>query len=371
MKMFKKLVLSAVCSLMLGSTAFANVPYYPIQFPRDDAGHLANTPYPVKNMSEWWYYSGKLTSEKGRHFGYYFIIFNITHYVGKKVSIPFYTLQLTDIDNNKVYGNVVFYPNKETQISTKQLDIALGKDKEVTLQNSSGVFQLNSTTQTKQKNVVKLSLAMKPQRKPLFIGKNGLIPMGPDTNSYYYSFTRLSTTGSIQIDNETFKIDPNQSSSWMDHQWGDFILSGKNKWFWTSIRLDNNMDLNLTNVLDSSTKEPGAIKMTNILMPDGKVIFTSDFTVKQTVHNPYEFPLTYDIEVKPIQLKLHITSLADNQNCNTFWEGISKVDGTYKGKPVHGYTYVENTSRYGKPVNLFFDQMASSVGGMWHILKAL
>jgi predicted secreted hydrolase len=372
MKVFQKFLLSCIFLFLTSTSVFANLPYHPIQFPRDDAGHLANTPYPVKNMSEWWYYSGKLTSTEGRRFGYYLIIFNITQYkFGKKISVPIYTLQLTDIDNNKVYGNMIYYPNSESNFSNKKLDIALGKNKEVTLQKNGSVYQLDATTVSKQKTVVKLALAMQPTRKPLFIGSNGLIPMGNDTNSYYYSFTRMNTTGSLQIGNETFKIDESKSSSWMDHQWGDFMLSPKNKWFWTSIRLDNNIDINLTNVLDSDTKEPGAIKMANIMMPNGKVIFTSDFVVKQTVHSPYAYPLTYDIEIKPIKLKMHITSLADNQNCNTFWEGISRVDGTYQGKPIHGFTYVENTSRYGRPFGLFLDSISSPIEQMWHVMRAM
>lgn len=354
------------------SPTFANVPYFPIQFPRDDAGHLSNTPYPVKNMSEWWYYSGKITTDKGRHFGYYLIIFNITKSIlGKKISMPIYTLQLTDIDKNKVYGNLIYYPNNEAEFSTQQLDITLGKNKEITLQKIADTYALNATTLTKQGPIVKLSLSMKPARKPMFIGSNGLIPMGNDTNSYYYSFTRLATTGSIQIGNETFKINPSKSSSWMDHQWGDFILSSANKWFWTSIRLDNDIDINLTNIVDSTTKEPGQIKMANIMMPNGKVLFTTDILVKQTNHDPHAYPLIYDIEIKPIHLQLHITSLADNQDSNTFWEGISKVEGTYQGKPIRGFAYVENTSRYGGSIALFIDQITSTIAQIWHVLRAM
>ncbi|HLX52901.1 MAG TPA: lipocalin-like domain-containing protein, partial [Aquella sp.] len=103
---------------MVTKPIFANLPYHPIQLPRDDAGHLTNTPYPVKNMSEWWYYSGKLTTQEGRHFGYYLIIFNLTKYVlGLKIAVPLYTLQLTDIDHNKVYGTKIYYPSDETYFS--------------------------------------------------------------------------------------------------------------------------------------------------------------------------------------------------------------------------------------------------------------
>ena len=98
--------------VLLGSlNAWANLPYQAIALSRDDAAHYANVPYPVHNMTEWWYYNGKLVAHNGKKFGYYFVIFRTQfHFLWKKIIIGLAQYQITDVSEHKVvaYGSVPF-----------------------------------------------------------------------------------------------------------------------------------------------------------------------------------------------------------------------------------------------------------------------
>lgn len=339
------LVLSLFISF-LSCSAWANLPYHPIQFPRDDAAHHDNVPYPVKNMTEWWYYNGQLTTKSGRHFGYYLFFFNAYQ---NKSMLPGFYIQLTDIDNKKVYGKKMFFFNKKNiSLSTQKLDLKYGKD--LTLQKNQNTYLLNTKIKGSYKQPpFALSLQFTPTRAVLLASKTGLIDMRNDTNSYYYSFSNLLTNGYIQIGDERLEIDPKQSLSWMDHQWGDFILTPGYQWMWASIQLQNGLEMDLAAGMDPKTKKiiPA---WANIIMPNNSRIYLTnpqDFSYQDRgLPKGEKHPLTYDLIIPSIDLKLTMDAYVPGQNVNGIWEGISSVKGTLKGKPVTGQATTENTIRY-------------------------
>ena len=239
---------------IIATPALANLPYHPIQFPRDEAAHHDNVPYPVSTMTEWWYYNGKLTATNGRQFGYYLNYFFIQYdWKGKKIIIPQFTIQITDIDKQKVYGKRVFFLEKNTYSSTQDLNVMLGKD--ITLRKNNNTFFLDGSVEIRNNPTLKFSMQLTPSRDALMIMDKGLVDMWDNTNSYYYSYTHLNTDGFIQIGKEKFTLNPQQSISWMDHQWGDFIpLPGKNQWIWTSVQLENGLEINLAVIYDQRSR---------------------------------------------------------------------------------------------------------------------
>ena len=96
-----------------------------------------------------------------------------------------------------------------------------------------------------------------------------------NTNSYYYSYTHLKTGGYITIGKETFELDPEQSISWMDHQWGDFVVAPWNQWLWACIQLKNGMELDLAVIMDKKTGKP-MTKWMNLIMPDDSTLFNKN-----------------------------------------------------------------------------------------------
>lgn len=343
------LFFSGCAAMLISNLTWANLPYHPIQFPRDEAAHYENVPYPVNTFTEWWYYNGKLTSKTGRKLGY-FLSFNYTKLSidGKKLLIPMFNIQVSDIDNKKVYGSQTFYFNDKSTISSQTLDVSFGKD--ATLRKNNNTFLIDGSIQSKQGPNLNFAIQLTPMRKPLFVGERGIIDMGDETNSYYYTYTRLETRGHIQIGNELFEFDPKQSLSWMDHQWGDFfIIPDRYQWMWASVQLENGIDILLGNVIDPKTGEYTR-GSANIIMPDDRRIYITDLK-NDFVYIPEKLPgqkvpWNYDLKIKSIDLHLKLQSLVPGQDVTGIWEGISDAQGTYLGQPVKGQAYTEYFSEY-------------------------
>lgn len=342
-KFFKFFLLSL--TLFYFSSALANLPYHPIQFPRDDAAHYDNVPYPVNNMTEWWYYNGKLTSKNDRHFGFYLTYFYTQQNLhGHKLILPVIQMQLTDIDNKKVYGKQVeFLDKRKFSVSTQKLDVIYGKD--FSLSKDNNTYLVNATIRPSKEPEIHFSFQLTPASDALLASKTGLISMRNNTNSYYYSFTHLNTAGALRIGDETFEIDPAKSLSWMDHQWGDFILTSSYQWMWASIQLTNGLEMDLAAAVDPKTKNPTPI-WANIIMPDNSRIYLHIKDFEYTNHGVpanQKHPVSYDLTIPSIDLKLHMNAYVPGQDVTGVWEGVSSVEGTYKGKPVEGQATTEST----------------------------
>lgn len=261
---------------------------------------------------------------------------------------PAIQLQITDLDNKKVYGSQIIYPAKNTFISTDDLQVVFGKW--VSLQKSGKTYLASGILPSFQGTKLEYSLQFESTRAPLLEGKTGLIDMTEGTNSYYYSHTHLITSGYIKIGNETFELNPQQSLSWMDHQWGDFILTPWNHWVWASIQLDNGMEMDLAVTRDadkSKSKEPLKTTWINVIMPDDSRLLIKDFKyVAQGLLPGQKHPHVYDLSVPELNLQLKISALAPGQDVLGIWEGISEVEGTYNGNPVKGQANTESTVNY-------------------------
>ena len=339
--MLKKSLLASA-TLLFSSMAFANLPYYPIQFPRDEAAHYDNVPYKVGNMSEWWYYNGKLTTTDGRNFGYY-ISYNYFQLDvnGTKIMVPMLQVQISDIDKQVVYGNSVFTPAKETEFSTTELRAKFNKD--ITLEMDHGTYVVNATVQSKKGETISLAFRLTPERDVLLINENGIADMWSDTNTYYYSQTHLNTSGTLAIGNEKFTIDTKRTLSWMDHQWGDFMINPLvNQWTWSSIQLENGIEINMDTIVDAKTKEPIS-SLANIVMPDGSHVYTRNIKITPRIDPDHKHPLSYTFSIPDIHLEMVVNSLVPDQDVNGISEGVSTVEAVFEGKVVKGFAYTEST----------------------------
>jgi predicted secreted hydrolase len=342
---FKAYLISLLSIFVLLSSqlTFAKLAYHPLQFPRDEAAHFKNVPYPVKDLTEWWFYNGKLTAENGQQFGYYISYFYMqTSENGKQVVSPQFVMQLVDLKKQKTYAYGIFYPAEKAIFSTEKLDIAFGK--ESSLQKIDKSYVLQGIVKSRQGPTLQFSLKLTPTRDMLLASKKGMIDMWGDRNSYYYSATHLETSGTIQIGKEKFVLKPQQSLSWMDHQWGDFIVwPGLTQWMAASVQLENGLELSLNIPIDADTKKQLNKKM-NIVLPNGKTIYTSQFKFVPRIAKGEKYPLQYDLIVPEINLHLALNALSPKQDENVVWEGINVAEGTYKGVPIKGQAFTENNT---------------------------
>ena len=91
---------------------------------------------------------------------------------------------------------------------------------------------------------IELRLTLDDLKGPILQGEQGFSRKGPEAGqaSYYYSFTRLQTTGSVAIGGKRFNV---QGYSWMDHEFSTSVLSEDQVgWDWFSIQMEDGSEVN-------------------------------------------------------------------------------------------------------------------------------
>jgi predicted secreted hydrolase len=318
-------------------------------FPEDLGAH-------PEYLTEWWYYTGNVFTQDGRHFGYQLTFFRraISDEVEINRESEWSTNQIylahfaiTDTKNNNHYV--------EDQISRGAAGLAGTKidpwfsiwlkDWEI-IQKDKDIFQLKAMS-----DKIELNLTLTDKKGFVFHGNNGLSQKGEEVGnaSYYFSQTRLDTHGVVRIEDEKFNV---SGLSWMDHEFGTSTL-GENQigWDWFSMQLDNEMEIMLFQIRE----EAGSISPLSsgtIINPDNstKKISVEDFEIQVDKiwknSDQVEYPNAWKITIPDLDINLEITPVIEDQEMDLFfryWEGAVWISGTVNGEVVSGYGYVELT----------------------------
>ena len=194
-----------------------------------------------------------------------------------------------------------------------------------------------------------ISATLLAEGYPLFNGGTGRIPLlGMDVHQY--SLPTLKTTGTITIEGKEYAI---EGDTWFDRQWQiqDKDITTAN-WSWMDINLDNGEKISLWDSLDREAGDERA--WATIMQTDGTLTLTSvknfsegasDFWKSPKTGNTY--PTHWVIEIADFDAVLEVSPSPREQEIASMipflnkYEGASFVKGTYKGKEVSGYCYVE------------------------------
>src|SRR5262249_13161537 len=90
-----------------------------------------------------------------------------------------------------------------------------------------------------------IDLQLKPAKPAVLEGENGLSQNAAEIGraSYYYSMSRLTTSGSITIGDEVHEVTGN---SWFDREWAtNQLAEDQVGWNWFAIQLTDGSDLML------------------------------------------------------------------------------------------------------------------------------
>jgi len=223
---------------------------------------------------------------------------------------------------------------------------------------------------------MQLSVDMDCQKPPLIVGGTGLVTLGKDGFSYYYSLTRLSAIGAITVHGMSEEV---IGYAWIDHQWGNFSnqnpppygLSVSYEWF--SIKLDDSREIMVCDTWDRETGEkiePSFSNGMNLLNSDGSLELLKDYRIipqdfwNDTIDRRIfadkwhimESSKSMNLTVIPVFLNQVMRLAEDFPNIQQYlsklfpgmclWEGVCTVSGTIKGVAVYGKAYVELTHSY-------------------------
>lgn len=304
-----------------------------LDFPFDHGPHF-------DSLFEWWYFTGETLTSEGETIGFEFTIFKVGT-VGLNNFIYVGHLAITRPETSEhFFTEVITLPpvsgidEGKTEIKINNFSFAFSESKGFTIMADTGNLSVN--------------LSLTPTMDVLPHGEDGIIDMGDEINSYYYSFTNLQTNGDLSGNGLEYLV--SSGRTWMDHQWGNYNLFGM-IWDWFSIRLDDGSAMMLFQFRDIFDNVVGS--NWTYRSDNGAVKYGNDFSVIAT--RTYEdekgnatYPIDWIVDVPEIDASFLVRPLFDEQSLYNvitpfYWEGLCSVEGTMSDEVEIGSAYVELT----------------------------
>jgi predicted secreted hydrolase len=314
----------------------------PFSFPND---HGAHPEYRI----EWWYYTGNLAAADGQRFGYQLTFFRIG--VDSKPENPsrwaVRDLYMAHLAVTDVHRQQFQFADRINRAGVGWAGADSGtlnvwnKEWRAYL-DEKGLHQLHA-----HEAGIGVDLALASEAPPVLHGDRGLSRKGDRTGNatYYYSITRLDTSGAIVLDGKTIPV---HGLSWMDHEFGtSFLQEGQQGWDWVSIQLDDGSS-------GGTWKDSHGVCFG---------LQAGDFELQpmRLWHSQASraiYPVEWKIHLPGKRLDLAVRAVVDNQELRpshsegiVYWEGAIEVSGKHEEKAVKGRGYLEMTGYAGPPLS--------------------
>lgn len=330
-------------------------PGYTYRFPRDHGSH-------DEFRTEWWYYTGHLSTESGRRFGYQLTFFrrgldqeqvraNPSRWAIRHLYLAHFAL--SDLDKGRFR-----YAEKTSRAGLGKAGADAGR-----LRVWIDHWLVEATSAQHDPHHLKASaedfaidLTLDPEKPPVVHGDRGVSRKGnsPEQSSHYYSLTNLATTGTLSINGEPQAV---KGLSWMDHEFGSADLAEDLVgWDWFSVQLGNRHELMFYRLRRADgTADPASSG--TLIFPDGRSLHLSADDLQIEVVNHWtsqasgaRYPSRWRIAAPMLGLSLDLAPWLSDQELMTsrstqvtYWEGAVKVTGMFHGTVVTGQGYVELT----------------------------
>lgn len=312
--------------------------------------------------TEWWYYTGNLETDGGRHFGFELTIFRAGLLPPTSelpddsewydTSLYFAHFALSDIASDK------FHAFERYTRPGPGLAGALGHPYRVWLEDwsiseqSLGAYRLAAA-----QSGIALNLTLTDELGVVLHGQYGYSRKGKNiTNaSYYYSQPRLRAKGTVELDGVSYAV---SGLAWKDHEFSTSVLDENQiGWDWFSLQFEDGSALMLFQLREStgrlSDSSSGAFihmnKMTASLKKDGfKITILDEW---RSPHTGGVYPSEWQIQINEPDCLLDVRPWMADQEIHfpafTYWEGAVRFEGTCNGIPTGGNGYVELTGYAG------------------------
>jgi len=345
------------------------------EFPQDHGPH-------PEYRTEWWYLTGNLEDTRGRRFGY-----QLTFFRNSLAPEPpggrsrwstnqlwMAHLGLTDVEGGahlsaermaRGAAGLAGGVSEPFRVWLEDWEIRHILSAESAEPGAKGEAGTNETAEaeglfplllTAREGDVELRLELTSSRPPVFQGEAGLSQKGPDPGnaSYYISFTRLPTRGTVRVGDQVFQV---AGDSWMDREWSTSALDEIHEgWDWFSLQLDDGRDL----MFFELRRADGRVEPLNhgvLVEPDGSYRILGAEEVELEVLDRWDSPLDgasypsgWRMRIPSHGVDLVIEPLLRNQEVNLsirYWEGAVEAWGDGPDGSVRGRGFVELTG-YGE-----------------------
>ncbi len=321
------------------------------EFPRDHGPHDGF-------RNEWWYVTGNLDGSDGRRFGYELTLFRF-------LLSPDTPATASDWRTNAVFVGHFAVTDVEAgefhvaeRFSRGAAGLAGAASDPVrvwlhdwTLRARQGagqpaVWQLQAAAEG-----MAIELSLTPLKPPVLQGEGGLSQKSSTAGnaSWYYSLSRLQTTGEVRLGAERYDV---SGLSWLDREWSSSALDDDQQgWDWFALQLDDGSDLMFYNLrkVDGSRD---AYSAGSFVREDGSAVKLGSDDVVVEVLDYWDSPLGgrypqgWRLEIPSQRIDLRVRPLMAAQELDTlvrYWEGAVDVSGTRGASRVSGRGYVELT----------------------------
>ena len=331
----------------------------------DTAGYLrAATPrefhFPTDHgahdgfKTEWWYFTGNVETASGRRFGYQLTFFR-SALTPRPVERPstfaadhawMAHLTISDLERKR-FSSFERYARESGELagaSSAPVRIWL-RDWRCDFSENGVPLQLIA-----RQNGIALELKLGSKKPPVLHGEGGLSRKNLQAGnaSYYYSLTRLETSGTFELDGAKFDV---QGSSWMDREWMTSELDPSQVgWDWFALTLDDGSELMWYRLRRKDGSEDPC-NGGSFVAADGSrtALVAGELTLEadQTWTSPRSkanYPAHWRLHCQTLGLELEVLpALADQELDTTFryWEGAVDVRGSRAGRALGGRGYVE------------------------------
>ena len=335
-----------VLALLLLLAWRSALPGYQFQFPRDHFEHPGF-------RTEWWYYTGNVSTAAGRRFGFELVFFRQAQprepaenpSVWRVDDLYLAHTALTDVDG----GRFRYY--KRLNRAGPGIAGVSFEQRRVWNGNWSVQWEEERQTLTAVTGEFRFTLQLTPVKPLVINGENGVSKKGaePGKASHYVSFPRLAAEGEINGERVS-------GTAWMDHEWfTDQLETDQVGWNWFSAQLADGTELMLLGLRRrQGGVDPYSLGTFVDRQGHARHLKASDFALQPLAYwtspaTKARYPVRWKIAVPSLGILLECRAALENQELGStpnYWEGAV----TYSGSAT-GVGYLEMTG-YDKPMKL-------------------
>jgi len=315
--------------------------------------------------TEWWYFTGNLSSAGGRRFGYQLTFFRIalspspverpSHWGANDIIMAHFAL--TDVEGRRFHSAERFSRSALGLAGAGGRPLTVWLEDWLAAETGDNPWRMRLTAREGEES---FDLTVTAQRPVVLNGEGGLSRKGgePGNASYYYSLTRMETVGTVTVGGETVAV---TGLSWLDREWSTSALgTDQAGWDWFALQLDDGRDVMFYRLRRrDGTTEPWSSG--TLVAADGRYRHLScdDARIQaldwwQSPASGIRYPSRWRLSIPSQHLDLEILPRIPHQEhlvTVRYWEGAVQVKSLSPGGPG-GFGYLEMTGYGGEPVSV-------------------
>ncbi|MEZ6093207.1 MAG: lipocalin family protein [Pirellulaceae bacterium] len=306
------------------------------------------------SQTEWWYYSGHLSGERGQRFGFEVVFFSRRpkvekilgvvplRWISKRFAFAHFAISNTS-DGSFAYSHrrTVWWGS---HANASKFSVGLGK---WSVEHNGDSHQLNVAMPD-----CSLELQLSPSKAAVLHGQAGHYLRNMNQQAFHLSYSRMKASGTLTQNGIQQTVSGN---AWMDREFGvcnfDRDLLG---WDWFAIQLDDNRELMLYRVFDENGNFNGH-QILELIDTNGKVkeFKAADFKLQvldswTSNKTKTQYPNRWRLTIPELDISLSVKPMLPHQELDTrgstsiiYWEGDCEVTGSESGKAISGNAFVE------------------------------